>query len=96
MDDRNASDESGIYLPCRVCGQGGRGHRVNGVISPGRGMSLEATSGTNPVCHVGKLYNVLAMHIARDIHAEVDEIAEVDVQLETITQEILHGKTALY
>lgn len=88
LDDRNASDESGIYLTVSGlsaemgdCGQVGRGNRVNGVISPGRCMSLEATAGKNPVCHVGKLYNVLAMHIARDIHAEIDEIAEVNVQL---------------
>ena len=33
-------------------------------------MSLEATSGKNPVSHVGKLYNVLATHIADRLHED--------------------------
>ena len=39
-------------------GQVGRGNRVNGLITPGRPMSLEAATGKNPVTHVGKIYNV--------------------------------------
>jgi S-adenosylmethionine synthetase len=31
---------------------------------------MEATSGKNPVNHVGKLYNLLSKEIARDIAAE--------------------------
>jgi S-adenosylmethionine synthetase len=45
-------------------GQVGRGNRVNGLITPYRPMSLEASAGKNPVTHVGKLYNVLARRIA--------------------------------
>ncbi len=30
-------------------------------------MSLEAVAGKNPINHVGKIYNVLANHVARDI-----------------------------
>ena len=42
----------------------GRGNRANGLITPARPMSLEATAGKNPVTHVGKLYNLLALRIA--------------------------------
>jgi S-adenosylmethionine synthetase len=31
-------------------------------------MSMEAAAGKNPVNHVGKLYNVLSLYIARDIY----------------------------
>ena len=58
-------------------GQVGRGNRVNGLITPGRPMSLEAAAGKNPVTHVGKLYNVAADEIARGVVASVPEIADV-------------------
>lgn len=45
-------------------GEVGRGNRINGLITPGRPMSLEAAAGKNPVSHVGKIYNVLAQRIA--------------------------------
>jgi S-adenosylmethionine synthetase len=48
-------------------GSVGRGNRANGLITPYRPMSMEATSGKNPVNHVGKLYNLLSKEIARDI-----------------------------
>ncbi len=38
-------------------------------------MSLEAAAGKNPVTHVGKLHNVVAHEIARDIVASAPEIA---------------------
>ena len=44
-------------------------------------MSLEAAAGKNPVSHVGKLYNVLALLIARDIHARLEGVDQVSVQL---------------
>ena len=50
-------------------GQVGRGNRVNGLITPGRPMSLEAAAGKNPVTHVGKLYNVAAQEISREVVA---------------------------
>ena len=40
-------------------GSVGRGNRANGLITPCRPMSLEATAGKNPVNHVGKIYNLL-------------------------------------
>lgn len=48
-------------------GSVGRGNRANGLITPFRPVSLEATSGKNPVNHVGKLYNLLTNEIANDI-----------------------------
>jgi S-adenosylmethionine synthetase len=45
-------------------GEVGRGNRANGLITPYRPMTLEASAGKNPVSHVGKLYNVLAGRIA--------------------------------
>lgn len=58
-------------------GSVGRGNRVNGLITPFRSMSLEATAGKNPVNHVGKVYSVLATDIANSIskdHPEIDDI----------------------
>lgn len=51
-------------------GSVGRGNRANGLITPYRPMSMEATAGKNPVNHVGKIYNLLSKHIANDIADE--------------------------
>ncbi len=48
-------------------GSVGRGNRSNGLITPNRSMSLEATSGKNPVSHVGKIYNLLSTQMAQYI-----------------------------
>ena len=48
-------------------GQVGRGNRVNGLITPYRPMTLEAAAGKNPVSHVGKIYNIVAHTLAREI-----------------------------
>lgn len=48
-------------------GETGRGNRANGLITPGRPMTLEATAGKNPVNHVGKIYNIIAIRAAEDI-----------------------------
>ncbi len=61
-------------------GQTGRGNRANGLITPMRPMSLEATAGKNPVNHVGKIYNVVANLSARKI-AEIDGVKEAYVTL---------------
>jgi len=58
-------------------GATGRGNRVNGLITPMRPMSLEATAGKNPVSHVGKIYNVLAHRISNRIYREVKGVREV-------------------
>ncbi len=62
-------------------GMTGRGNRANGLITPLRPMSLEATAGKNPVSHVGKIYNVVARDIADKIYSEVDGVKEVYVKL---------------
>jgi len=58
-------------------GQVGRGNRVNGLITPFRPMSLEATAGKNPINHVGKLYNITARQIAEHVLAHLEEVEEV-------------------
>ncbi|MHA1299615.1 MAG: methionine adenosyltransferase [Candidatus Helarchaeota archaeon] len=62
-------------------GQVGRGNRVNGLITPCRPMSLEATAGKNPVNHVGKLYNVLANKIADKIVCNVNGVSEAYLRI---------------
>ncbi len=63
-------------------GSVGRGNRVNGLITPYRPMSMEASAGKNPVTHVGKLYNILAFRIADDIYKEAGgDIKEVHVRI---------------
>lgn len=63
-------------------GEVGRGNRCNGLITPCRTMSLEAVAGKNPINHVGKIYNVLANHVARDIiEAGKGDIIEAHVKL---------------
>lgn len=59
----------------------GRGNRTNGLITPGRPMSLEATSGKNPINHVGKIYNLLAMVASKKIADEIDGIEEVYIRI---------------
>ncbi|MEM2657883.1 MAG: methionine adenosyltransferase, partial [Archaeoglobaceae archaeon] len=62
-------------------GSVGRGNRCNGLITPGRPMSMEATSGKNPINHVGKLYNLLSNMIANRCYEEVEGIREVYVRI---------------
>lgn len=62
-------------------GEIGRGNRVNGLITPYRPMSLEAAAGKNPVSHIGKIYNTVAMDMAERIVSEVEEVEEAYVYL---------------
>ena len=63
-------------------GEVGRGNRSNGLITPCRTMSLEAVCGKNPINHVGKIYNVLATKIAREIvNRGEGDIIEAHVKL---------------
>jgi len=62
-------------------GQVGRGNRVNGLISMNRPMGTEAAAGKNPVSHVGKIYNVLAHKIAKNLYENIEGIREVTVLL---------------
>lgn len=62
-------------------GSVGRGNRCNGLITPNRPMSMEATSGKNPINHIGKIYNILSTQIAQECVKEVDGIEEIYVRL---------------
>ena len=62
-------------------GSVGRGNRANGLITPNRSMSMEATSGKNPVNHIGKIYNLLATETAHSVVEEVDGIRDLRIRL---------------
>ena len=81
-------DEGSIYLTTTGTsaemgddGSVGRGNRANGLITPNRSMSMEATSGKNPVNHIGKIYNLLSTEIAERVVDEVDGIREIRIRL---------------
>jgi S-adenosylmethionine synthetase len=76
-------------------GATGRGNRGNGLITPGRPMTMEAIAGKNPVSHVGKIYNVLAERMAQEI-VELEGVEEAYVTLVSrigspIRQPLLRG-----
>jgi S-adenosylmethionine synthetase len=86
--DRPGLGLDGVYLTLTGTsaedadsGQVGRGNRVNGLISFNRPMGTEAAAGKNPVSHVGKIYNVLAHRLAREIYRSVEGVREVYVLL---------------
>ncbi|MDD2439543.1 MAG: methionine adenosyltransferase [Methanosarcinaceae archaeon] len=62
-------------------GSVGRGNRCNGLITPNRPMSMEATSGKNPINHIGKIYNLLSTQMAKDIVKAVPEVEDVYIRL---------------
>jgi S-adenosylmethionine synthetase len=62
-------------------GSVGRGNRCNGLITPNRPMSMEATSGKNPINHIGKIYNVLSTQLAQECVRSVDGIEEIYIRL---------------
>ena len=62
-------------------GQTGRGNRANGLITPCRPMTLEASAGKNPITHVGKLYNAAASRLAAAVVAEVPPVIEAECSL---------------
>ncbi|MEM4297924.1 MAG: methionine adenosyltransferase [Nitrososphaerota archaeon] len=62
-------------------GNTGRGNRPNGLITPMREYSMEATAGKNPVNHTGKIFNALAQRTAERIHKDVNGVKEVYVRL---------------
>jgi S-adenosylmethionine synthetase len=67
-------------------GATGRGNRVNGLITPFRPMSLEATAGKNPVSHVGKIYNVAAKDIAETIYMKLSNKGVREVYVSLLSQ----------
>jgi S-adenosylmethionine synthetase len=81
-------DRGVIYLTCTGLSQEmgddgsvGRGNRCNGLITPYRPMSMEATSGKNPITHIGKIYNVMSKLIAEDVAQKVSPEVEVRVRI---------------
>lgn len=62
-------------------GSVGRGNRANGLMTPNRPMSMEATSGKNPVNHIGKIYNLLSTEIAESVVAEVEDIRDLQIRI---------------
>ena len=87
-DNDEAQDESGYYLTCTGTsaemgddGSVGRGNRANGLITPCRPMSMEATSGKNPINHVGKIYNILSTEIANDVVSNVEGIKQINLMI---------------
>ena len=81
-------DEGSVYLTVTGTsaeqgddGSVGRGNRANGLITPNRPMSMEATSGKNPVNHIGKIYNLLSTRVAESVTEEVDGIRDLQVRL---------------
>jgi S-adenosylmethionine synthetase len=62
-------------------GSVGRGNRANGLITPHRPMSMEATSGKNPINHIGKIYNLLSTELAQQCAQELDGIEDLYIRL---------------
>ena len=62
-------------------GNTGRGNRVNGLISPMRQYSMEATAGKNPVNHTGKILNALSVLTAREIVKKLPAVKESYVRV---------------
>ncbi len=90
--DVNTADDPELgryYLTVTGCsmeagddGSVGRGNRANGLITPCRPMSLEASAGKNPVNHVGKIYNLLGNIVANAIVQETGgDVKEVHVRI---------------
>ena len=90
--DVNTADDPELgrfYLTVTGCsmeagddGSVGRGNRANGLITPCRPMSLEASAGKNPVNHVGKIYNLLGNQIANEIVQQTGgDVKEVHVKI---------------
>jgi S-adenosylmethionine synthetase len=44
-------------------------------------MSMEATSGKNPINHIGKIYNLLTTRVAQQCVAEVEGIEEIYLRI---------------
>jgi S-adenosylmethionine synthetase len=89
--DVNTADneaEGAVYLTmtgtsaeCGDDGSVGRGNRITGVIAPFRSASLEAAAGKNPISHVGKIYNVLALVAAQSIVERLEDVQAVQVYI---------------
>lgn len=81
-------DEGSIYLTVTGTsaeagddGEAGRGNRSTGLITPYRPMTLESVAGKNPKSHVGKIYNVLALQLARAVTEQVEGLRAAECVL---------------
>jgi len=88
LNAADAPDRGSIYLTVTGTsaesgddGQTGRGNRANGLITPGRPMTMEAVAGKNAVSHAGKLYNLVARAIAESVILEIPEIKAAECYL---------------
>ncbi len=86
LDNPKSGREANVYLTVTGLsaengddGQVGRGNRANGLITPMRPMSLEATAGKN-INHPGKLYQVLSREMAKRISL-IDGIEDCNVYM---------------
>ncbi|MDA8085453.1 MAG: methionine adenosyltransferase [Nitrospiraceae bacterium] len=86
--DARGRGADGIYLSVlgtsaedADSGQVGRGNRANGLISPGRPITMEAAAGKNPLSHTGKIYGVLAHLLARKVVEAAEGVREAYVLL---------------
>lgn len=87
-DDPSCESEKGYYLTVTGTsaemgddGSVGRGNRANGLITPNRPMSMEATSGKNPLNHVGKIYNLLSNQMAEEIINSVEGVQQAHIMI---------------
>jgi S-adenosylmethionine synthetase len=87
-DDPTCDSEKGYYLTVTGTsaemgddGSVGRGNRANGLITPNRPMSMEATSGKNPLNHVGKIYNLLSNQMAEEIINSVEGVQQAHIMI---------------
>jgi S-adenosylmethionine synthetase len=64
-------------------GCAGRGNRANGIVAPLRPSSTPP-AGKNPLSHPGKVYNVIAMRLAKEVVETIPEVQESRVVLFTV------------
>lgn len=69
---------TGTSAESRDDGQAGRGNQINGLMTPYRLMSLEATAQKNPISHIGKIYNLFAFELSKAVY-EMGYAEEVTV-----------------
>lgn len=78
--------KSGLSCESGDDGSVGRGNRVNGLITPFRYMSLEAAAGKNPINHVGKIYNIFANELAKDIVKRYGDSGVAECHISMLSQ----------
>lgn len=87
LDNRDRGEEGAYLTVIGTSAEGadggevGRGNRVSGLITLNRPMSMEAAAGKNPVSHVGKIYNVLALQLAQRVVERFETVVEANVWL---------------